>query len=426
MKLAGIFGDHGVLQQGSPIPVWGWAKPGVQVKAALGNLAAETRARGDGYFFLLLPPLRAGGPYELQVKAAGKTATVRDLLVGEVWLASGQSNMQWTLADCGSQGQEAIRQARQDKIRMITIPREAALGGQNDIAAEWQIANAENAPAFSAVAYHFARRLHDELKIPIGIINSSWGGTIVETWTSREALLQNPDTRHWTERYEATVFSPEFWADPKVPGAFRFPADPGNAGVKKGWAKGEFDDAGWPTMALPCTWQSAGHNYSGVFWFRRAVDIPAAWAGQDLILEIGAVDKQDITYFNGAKIGATGKDFEEMHWNKPRVYQVPGRLVRPGRNIIAVRAYSFVYAGGMIGPAERMHLRRRDGKGQPINLAGAWRYQEEHNFGLVQPPTPPMGPGNPNSPYMLFDNMIRPLIPYALRGAIWYQGESNV
>ncbi len=426
IRLAGIFGDHGILQQGMPIPVWGWAKPGAQVKANIAKVEAETQARDDGYFFLPLPPLRSGGPYDLQIKAAGKTATVKDLLLGEVWLASGQSNMQMTLNACGAQGKEAIRAAGQAKIRMITIPRVAVLAGQNDIAAEWQVANPENAPDFSAVAYHFARKLYDELKIPVGIINSSWGGTIVETWTSREALLQNPDTRHWTERYEATVFSPDFWADPRVPEASRFPVDPGNTGVKKGWAKGDFDDASWPTMELPRTWQSAGHNYSGVFWFRRSVDIPAAWAGQDLILEIGAVDKQDVTYFNGSKVGATGKDFEETHWNKPRAYKVPGRLVRPGRNAIAVRAYSFVYAGGMIGPAERMRLVRGDGKGQPISLTGAWRYQVEHNLGLVQPPAPPMGPGNPNSPYMLFDNMIRPLIPYALRGVIWYQGESNV
>jgi sialate O-acetylesterase len=293
------------------------------------------------------------------------------------------------------------------------------------VVAKWQVASPDTVGGFSAVAHFFARRLHEVLGVPVGVLNTSWGGTIVETWTSREGLIQNPDTRAWTERYEATCQAVNDDAAEPVPPPPALPADPGNSGEAQGWAKPDLADNGWPQIELPRTWQAAGHRYSGIFWFRRAVDVPAAWAGRDLLLQIGAVDKQDITYWNGERVGATGTGFEQQHWNCPREYRVPGRLVRPGRNVIAVRAYSFVFDGGMIGPANRMLVVPAEGAGTPVKLSGAWRYAEERNFGLVTPPVQAMGPGNPNSPYMLYDNMIAPLVPYALRGAIWYQGESN-
>lgn len=426
MKLAAVFSDHAVFQRGIAIPVWGWTRPQVQVQATLGSVAAETRSGADGRFLLRLPPFAAGGPHELTVAAAGKRVTVKEIWIGEVWIASGQSNMEWPLSQCGRQGEETIAAATRQQIRMITIPRLALAGRQSDVEAKWQVASLETAGAFSAVAYHFAKKLHDTLHVPVGILNASWGGTLVEPWTSREALMQNPDTRSWTERYEATLYSPEFWAaGAGGPDGFCYPADPGNEGESRGWAKDDCPDHEWATMELPRIWQMAGHNYSGVFWFRLTVDVPAAWAGQELALKIGAVDKQDQTYFNGQPVGATGQGLEEQHWNQPRTYAVPARLVTAGRNVIAVRAYSFVYGGGMIGPASQMSLGRADGQGGAISLAGLWRYREERNFGLIQPPAPPMGPGNSNSPYMLYDNMIHPLIPYAIGGAIWYQGESN-
>ncbi len=423
VKLAAVFNDHAVFQREKPVPVWGWTKPLTLVEAELGPVAAATRSGADGRFMLRLPPLSAGGPFELKVTSAGETVVVRDVLIGEVWIASGQSNMQWTLSACSAQGDEAIKAAAKNGLRMFTVPNKALVGRQSDVDAEWLVASPKTAPAFSAVAYHFADKLHATLGVPVGILNTSWGGTIVEAWTSREALIQNPDARAWTECYEAALFSPDFWGG-KTEWELSLPADPGNRGEADGWAEPGCCDDDWPGMTLPGNWQSAGHNISGVFWFRREVELPAEWEGKDLSLKIGGVDKQDITYFNGVQVGATGTGFEDTYWNRPRDYEVPGSLVKAGRNVIAVRAYSFVYCGGMNGPAERMNLSRADGQGPAIPLAGDWKYKIEHDFGFVSP-APPMGPGNPNSPYMLFDNMIFPLVPYAIRGAIWYQGESN-
>jgi len=180
-------------------------------------------------------------------------------------------------------------------------------------------------------------------------------------------------------------------------------------------------------MVLPSSWRVKGHDTNGVFWFRRAVTIPAGWAGKELLIEPGAIDKQDVTYFNGEQVGATGRDFEEQHWCVQRAYTVPGRLVKAGRAVIAVRAYSFAYDGGLIGPKERMKVGPADGSFEPIRLDGAWLMKIEHDLGLTVtgPSLVPFGPGNPQSPYILNDSMIQPLLPYAIRGAAWYQGESN-
>lgn len=423
MKLASLFSNHAVFQRGKSIPVWGWAEPLALVSATLATVAARTRSGADGRFLLRLPALPAGGPYELTVTSGEEFVTVRDILIGEVWIASGQSNMEWMMSLCDDQ--ESIDVATQSRVRMVTIPQLTRVGRQSDIGSSWKVASPETVANFSAVGYHFADKLHRALDVPVGIINTSWGGTFIETWTSREALVRNPATKAWTERYEATLFSPEFWDNPTPEPQSFFAADPGNEGLAQGWAGVGFPDQDWAEMDLPRLWQSGGHNVSGVFWFRLAVDIPADWAGHDLVLKIGAVDKTDITYFNGERVGSTGSGFDLEVWNLPRTYRVAAALVKPGRNVIAVRAYSFIHGGGLTGPSGQMNLTRADGTGAAIPLAGAWRYQIEHDFGLIQPPALPMGPGNPNSPYMLYDNMIHPLLPYGIGGAIWYQGESN-
>jgi sialate O-acetylesterase len=387
----------------------------------LGPYSAAAKSDAAGKFFMRLPPMKAGGPFELTAQSGkGEKAVSKDIVVGEVWLASGQSNMQWTVEMSGKNS-DPVTMAEDPLLRMAEIPRATpALSPQPETQTEWKKAGAENTAVFSAVAHYFAQKLRRELDVPVGIINSSWGGTIIEAWTSRQTLMENPDLKPMVERYEADLFSPDFHAAAQK----SYPADPGNEGGNKGWAKPDFDDKHWKIVSLPSGWQSCGFKYSGVLWFRKTVDIPRDWTGRDLSLKVGAVDKQDITYFNGKQVGATGSGLEDVHWNKVREYTVPGRLVKAGRNVIAVRAYSFVYEGGLIGPASKMLLAPADG-GDTISLAGEWSCETEHNFGAVTPITPPAGPGNPNSPYILFDNMIAPLAPYALRGAIWYQGESN-
>ena len=179
-------------------------------------------------------------------------------------------------------------------------------------------------------------------------------------------------------REELTAFYSKEEAAQAQTHALRFPADPGNGALGKGWAAADFDDSGWEGMGLPGVWASQGLRFSGVLWFRKAVELPADWAGKELVLAIGAVDKTDITYFNGERVGATGEGFDQSVWNVPRSYAVPGRLVKPGRNVVAVRAYSFAYDGGLRGPADTMFLALADRR---LPLAGGWKYAVEHHLG---------------------------------------------
>jgi sialate O-acetylesterase len=440
MKLASVFSDHAVLQRGQRVPVWGWTRPRLRVRVTLGSAAGETIAGADGRFLTWLPALSAGGPFTLEVNTPDDTerAVVNDVAVGEVWLCSGQSNMEWPLGNTGLDGEREVAAADHPLLRMIRVPRLALAGRQSDVNAAWQVCTPRTAGAFTAVGYHVARALQQRLGVAVGLIDASWGGTRIEAWISRESLVEDPVLRLEVERDEATCHSPAFWAevdpydvtDPVQRAAYEqtktnYPADPGNEGLGKGWARAAFDDAAWPVMSLPTSWQNAGHPYSAVVWFRRAVEVPPEWAGCDLLLGIGAVDKQDITYFNGEQVGATGKGFEREHWSVPRTYRIPGKLVKAGRNMVAVRAYSFMNHGGLTGPADQMSLAPAVGGGAALHLAGDWRFAVEHNFGLVTAATLSPGPGNPQTAGILFDNLIAPMTPYGIRGVLWYQGESN-
>ena len=201
--------------------------------------------------------------------------------------------------------------------------------------------------------------------------------------------------------------------------------DEPNEGVANGWAKPDFDDSAWETIHLPGDW-TGRLGGSGVAWLRLAVDIPAAWAGKPLTVRLGGIDKTDVTYFNGAEIGRTGQGFDESVWNRPRCYPVDGSLVKAGRNVIAVRNYSFIYNGGFCGLPKSYKLVAESGEELP--LAGEWKLGAEKKFGPVRVgggPTIGLGPANANTASILFDGMINPLLPYAIRGAIWYQGCSN-
>lgn len=430
LQLASPFQDHAVLQRDQLLPVWGWAPPGAEVRARLAGNEAIALANSQGEFLLRLPALPAGGPHELVVELAvgGERVVVRDLLVGEVWLASGQSNMEWTMASCLDYVEQDIASANFPEIRLFKVERRADLGGHRTVEGTWKSARPDTVPEFSAVAYSFARRLHRELGVPIGILSSSWGGTFIQAWMSRSTLALNPELGTWLRDYEAMAWTQERWDElGKAAGTgapVHYPRDPGRSEASADWHAAPGVESQWETVELPTTWQALGRDYSGVFWFRRTVEIPGDWVGHELVLNLGAADKQDITYVNGVEVGRTGKDVEAQYWDRPRSYLVPAELVTGTTLSVVCRVYSFAWHGGLIGPAAAMRLECPALEAGPVPLAGTWRMREEHNLGQVNVNLP-MGHGSQNSPHILFDNMIQPLVPYALRGAIWYQGESN-
>jgi len=429
LRLPAIFGDHMVLQCNMPVPIWGWAKPNEEVAVILkGKKPLVTKANEQGRWMVKLPPQPAGGPHELIIRTREETIRFRDVLFGEVWVCSGQSNMEWPVA-WAQNAKEEIATANFPQIRFFVVEKSIALEPQTDCKGRWVVCSPETIGGFSAVGYFFGREIHQRLKVPVGLIGTYWGGTPAEAWTELKALESDPDfkpilerlprdretLRRLQEQYEQALAE---W-NRKI-----ILRDPGNKGEEMGWAKPEFDDSDWATMELPRIFERS-MNIDGAVWFRKVVNIPENWAGKDLVLSLGPIDDYDTTYFNGERIGSTGPETPNS-WTVPRRYKVPGKLVKPGANLIAVRVFDMLENGGFTGLPDQMRLELAEGRGEPISLAGSWKFKVEFARDASKLPPRPQPPINNWTPTGLFNAMVAPLIPYAIRGVIWYQGESNV
>lgn len=431
LSAGSIFGSNMVLQQGSPVPVWGTAAPGAGVEVSFAGQKAAGKADATGAWKVALAPLTASAKgAELTITSGGEKVTFTDVLVGEVWFCSGQSNMQWPVSQANNPREE-IDASNHPNIRLFTVPRRPSSVRKSTMDdASWVACSPATSPSFSAVGYFFGRELNQKLGVPVGLINSSWGGTVAEAWTSREGLVGDPVVREISDKFEAgsTDINKRVEEYQKeIAELAKRTTDVKNEGYPKGWAGAqETSDVEWKDMSLPGTWQSRGVQTHGIFWFRKTVEVPAAWAGKDLKLSIGATDKSDVTYFNNEQVGSvTVKDRPQDSWSFHRAYTVPGRLVKAGKNVIACRVHSDMYAAGMTGPAAVMNLSCPGSTGEQIPLTGTWRYAIEANYGHIIPPTPPVGPEHHNAPSRLHNGMVAPVTPFAMRGVIWYQGESN-
>ncbi|MFO1524309.1 MAG: sialate O-acetylesterase [Kiritimatiellia bacterium] len=416
-----LFSDGAVLQRGTPVPVWGWAAPGETVTVEFAGQKASAIAGADGKWMARLPALEASDQPRV-LRAAGTTTAAREVqnvVVGDVWICSGQSNMEMGVGMCNVPDEVAA--ADHPMIRLLTVPRKVSNEPLDLFSGSWTPCSPATVVAngwggFSATGYFFGRELHRELKVPVGLIHSSWGGTICEAWTSAEdcapAGLRRAGRRGSGGRRRATVRR----HDPDTVEAWYGKNDPGTSA---GWQKPAADDAGWASMNLPVAWENGGlPGYDGIAWFRKSFDAPADWAGKDLVLSLGPIDDMDTTFVNGVKVGA--KDV----WNQDRVYRIPGNLVQAGRNVIAIRVLDTAGAGGINGQPAQMHV-GPEGAAAPVSLAGAWRMKDSAPMGRVAGLPVATSSNNPNVTTVLYNGMIAPLLPYAIKGAIWYQGESN-
>ena len=447
MQLNSLFQDGAVLQREMFIPVWGDTAANSEIEAEMNGVKAYSRSSNTGYFMLRLPPQQAGGPYTLTVKnkTNGETVVVGDVMVGEVWLASGQSNMEyllgsdWAVAVPGNQPKEEMVNAQQleefqkgatdgDQFRFFMVGKDATAVPKDSAVGKWQHYKPRTCAEACAVGSWFGRKLREKLNVPVGIIASSWGGTIATAWTSRAGLLSNPVTEALPDYLASNLAVEKNWteSDEAAQLAKITIKDPGNKGFGMGYASPACDDSKWLEMNIPGSWIRQGIAGNGSVWVRRKVFLPDEWAGKDVILHTGGIDKQDTSYFNGVEIGRTGKDFETDCWDTPREYRIPGSLVNAGANTIAIRAYSFLYEGCFWGAEDAYYLSLAD-TGDRIELAGKWKAKVELDIGMRNNGVcvTAFGPSNPNTPSILFDGMIRPLLPYGIRGAIWYQGESD-
>ena len=409
LQPARLFSNGVVLQRDAELPVWGWAETGADVAVSFDGETRHATADRSGRWQVTFAPRPAGGPHEITMRSGQDTVRVQDVLVGDVWGASGQSNMEWTVADAKN-AEEEIAGASDRAIRHFKVPRSWSERPEERLAGgQWHSATAEHVGAFTAVGYFFARALRQHVDVPIGLINSTWGGSRIEPWMSAkalgleageaQALLQNEKQRieRQRERLRDTIGT--------------LPTDDrGMVGGEPRWAQPDLDDSDWGQIPVPSNWEEVGYEgLDGVAWYRTTVRLSEAEADQALTLHLGPIDDSEITWVNGTEVGRTSG------WTEPRVYEVPASALRPGANVIAVRVEDTGGGGGIYGKAAAIRL---DGAGVHKPLAGDWRFK----VGAVTMEAE----GRKNQvPTVLYNKMIHPLLPQPITGVIWYQGESN-
>ena len=415
-RLPHVFSNNMVLQRGMPIPVWGWADKNEKITLHFNHQTKSVTADNNGKWRINLDKEAAGGPYQLVVKG-NETITFNNVLVGEVWVCSGQSNMEMPIAGWGKikNYEQEIKEANYPKIHVLTVVKEISSKPKDDITpAEWKVCSPETAGEFTAVGYFFARELYNKLKVPVGLINTSWGGTMVETWISREAFENNDEFKSMISQMKVldldslTKQRMEF-SNKKITS---MQGGLPSAAEAATWKNISLDDKYWPTMQLPGLWESRQlGELDGIVWFRKTVDIAAADTGKEATLDLAMIDDNDITYVNEVKAGSTNS------YNTKRKYTIPAGVLKEGKNVIAVRVEDTGGGGGIYGESSDMKLTIGN---NVISLAGPWTFKVES---LLKSNSGTVGPND--FPTLLYNAMLHPLIPYAIKGAIWYQGETN-
>ena len=424
IKLPAIISDNMVLQQEIKTPIWGWADPGEKISLQPNwpdAKAVQVTADSNGNWKVDLKTPQAGGPYQLQIKGKN-TLTVKNILVGEVWVGSGQSNMEMPVAGWPNQpvknSDEEIKNATNPQMRLFTVEKNTAINPQKDVKGKWVTATPETVATFSATAYFFGKDLYNSLKEPIGLIHTSWGGTVAEAWTSEKALRELGDFDKELNIIDS--IKPNIDATKAEDSANQQKWEEAVANPSERYAQATFDDSRWKTMPLPQLWEDAGYpDLDGIVWYRTTVNVPKNWEGKTLTLDLGPIDDIDITWFNGEKIGETKK--EGLYWAAERTYTIPGELVKAGKNEISIRVVDFGGNGGVYGKKEQLKIYPENGDPkEDVSLAKDWKFYNERKAAVLKLSE------NPNRPAALYNAMLAPIMPYGIKGVIWYQGESNV
>ncbi len=423
VKLPSFFSDNMVLQKGIEIPVWGTGNPGDTIKALLHNQVVTTVVGDDKTWKIKFSTEDYGGPYELKI-ISGDTTVLKNIMIGEVWLCSGQSNMEMPLGGWGmvKNYKEEIANANYGSIRLLFIPPTLASSPQKDVKSEgWKECTPENAEEFSAVAYFFGRDLYNKLKVQIGLIDVTKGGTPIESWMSKETLKDFPEfdeKANFVASSNKAVFDSVNRAYKLAYSNWMKELDAKDPGFGKGneWFN-EIDLSRWKEMKIPGAWENAGlPGYDGVVWFKKEINLPDGWLNQNLTLSIGQVQDNDIAYFNGTKIG------EQKKRDVLSIFTVNKNLVTKNKCDITVRIFDAYGPGGMWGKPDMVYIQNE--KGEKISLAGEWYYKpafDLHKESFISPENPRLD----KYPSILFNGMISPLTGYGVKGILWYQGESN-
>jgi sialate O-acetylesterase len=418
IKLPSLVGSNMVLQRDMPILVWGFGTPDEQLTISFNNKLTKTKVSESGKWTAILPKMKAGGPYTMTLTGTNKLV-LENILIGDVWLCSGQSNMEFALKS-GLNAEQEIADAKYPAIRLYTVAKKIALKPEEDSQGSWTECSPETARNFSAIGYFFGRKIHQDVNVPVGLINSSWGGTVVETWISPTGIQREPtfgkvaatvadfDTAGYNSEHRRLNAD---WVK-------NFNSqDEGFKGGEYLWAK---TNAGsWNTVKLPDGWEFSGvadlWQLDGVVWFRKDVTLTAADLTGTAILNLGVIQNADITFVNGQKIGQTPDA-----WGIKRRYTIPAGVLKEGLNSITVRVENYGGDGGFSNTPQDFFLKTGD---KEQSLVGEWKYKIGYKQTVSDRPQKEVGPNT--LPTLLYNSMINPLINYNIKGVLWYQGESN-
>jgi sialate O-acetylesterase len=413
-----LISDNAVLQRGQPLRIYGTAAPNERLTITLAGKSQPARADRRGMWAAELPAAQAGGPYELTVTGAGgATARAGNLMIGDVWLCSGQSNMEWPLnASLGGMG--AIGQADDAELRITTIAKRTATNPEANFAEapKWDIASSKTVPEFSAACYFMGRDLRKAQKVPVGLIDATWGGTPIRAWMDEAAVrsVGGGDMVDLIATYRrdplaaARKFGEDWGAWWRSQSGDAVGQEPWKASSRLPWQP-------VPTIGFFNQWGPEWGNYVGAVWLRRTVTLTPEEAARNATLSLGLVDDFDQTFVNGVGVGSTND------WGADRSYRIAPGILKPGANEIIVFARNSWGPGGLAGPAEKMKLTLAGGGEKP--LGGGWQYTKAPS-NLGGPPSAPWA--GPNGAATIYNAMIAPMGPYALKGAAWYQGETDV
>lgn len=416
IRLPALVRDSMVLQRDVKLKIWGWATKGEKVSVRFNGRSYKTTANADGRWLVTLAPAKAGGPFTMEVTGSNKI-TLRNILVGDVWFCSGQSNMYHALELHHDFYREEIAAANNAAIREFQVPLEVNLQGPADdfTGGRWKTATQDNILKFSVVAYFFAKALHDQYQVPIGIIHSSYGGSPAEAWISENGLrdfpaylkvvTQNKDTAYVNGiRRNAMARARIERNKPTI--------DEGMTGPKK-WYEVDYEPRNWRNINLPGFWEDQGiRELDGVVWYRREIDVPASMTGIPALVRLGRIVDADQLYINGESVASTGYQYPQ------RRYHIPAGVLKPGKNIFVVRVTNHGGKGGFV-PDKPYSI---NAGGKVIDLKGDWLYRVGEVFPKKNP--------EPefilrNQPAGLYNGMLHPSLNYAIKGFTWYQGESN-
>ena len=410
VKMPLLFSDGMVLQRNKAIPIWGFADANEKIEVHFNKQIQKTTADKNGKWTLNLNSEKAGGPFELIIIGKNKI-TIKNVLVGEVWICSGQSNMEFQVSKTINAEKE-IADSSYPMIRHFGVAQDLSGKPKDDLkAGKWETANKETVGNFTAVGYYFARKLYAELKIPIGIINTSWGGTNVETWTSREAFQKSDDFKTMIADVPTINMDSisKLYAKQMKERVEKIQGTPVSTDNENTFKDLSFDDSVWGELNTPSLWENQPlGDLDGVVWMRKTITLSEEDIKNKATLSLSKIDDEDITYVNGVEVG------KNTQYDLKRVYEIPSNILKEGKNVIAVRIVDNSGGGGIYGDAADLKLTLGS---KNIPLDGKWKFKViVVNTSL-----------SPNSyPSLLYNAMVNPLVPYAIEGVLWYQGEANV